>query len=234
MRALAARPAAAGRAARCPCVVPPAHQPTAHCLLDLSTAHAFRHLAPADWTAPREEVGPEGWDALEGAYAFRYQDTEGAWLAGWLAGWLTGWLIGGLPVGRFGCLESDAAACSAPLERGAAAEGPRAGRLTSCAHGTSHPRLALTRPAPSPPSACPALRAGTRAPLYLKCLALGPQLLVHWAAGGGGSGNAGADQQPRAFELDTAAYTAEGADAAPACYKDVAGLVGLLRRVLGL
>lgn len=31
----------------------------------------------ADWAAPRDEVGPGGWDALQGAYAFRYQDIEG-------------------------------------------------------------------------------------------------------------------------------------------------------------
>eukprot|EP00887_Chlorella_sp_A99_P006670 scaffold3.g6670.t1 len=30
-----------------------------------------------DWEVEREEVGAEGWDALDGAYAFRYQDTEG-------------------------------------------------------------------------------------------------------------------------------------------------------------
>lgn len=31
----------------------------------------------ADFAAPREEVGTEGWDALPGAYAFRYQDVAG-------------------------------------------------------------------------------------------------------------------------------------------------------------
>ncbi len=37
-------------------------------------------LAPrhaTDFSASREEVAPTGWDALPGAYAFRYQDTEG-------------------------------------------------------------------------------------------------------------------------------------------------------------
>ena len=32
----------------------------------------------ADFATSREEVGPEGWNELEGgSYAFRYQDTEG-------------------------------------------------------------------------------------------------------------------------------------------------------------
>lgn len=37
------------------------------------------HAPPrfADFLASREEVAPTGWDALPGAYAFRYQDTEG-------------------------------------------------------------------------------------------------------------------------------------------------------------
>lgn len=34
-------------------------------------------LCPADFAAQREEVGSEGWADLDGAYAFRYQDTDG-------------------------------------------------------------------------------------------------------------------------------------------------------------
>lgn len=104
----------------------------------------------SDFATSREEVGPEGWDSLEAAYAFRYQDTTDA------------------------------------------------GRL----------------------------------PLYVKCLAVGPQLLVHWVAGAGSSGGGGGGQEPHTLELDSAAFTTE-AGAVPACYRDTPQLVAKLRQQLG-
>ncbi|PSC76580.1 putative proteasome inhibitor [Micractinium conductrix] len=114
-----------------------------------------------DFSADRDEVAPDGWDALPGAYAFRYLDTE-----------------------------------------------------------------------------------GQRAPLYLKCLAVGDQLLLHWTAGtagqnpgsGGGGGGGGASApaagEPGSLELDAAAYTTDAATA-PACYKHMAQLLAKLSEALG-
>ena len=66
--------------------------------------------------------------------------------------------------------------------------------------------------------------AGKRAPMYVKCLVVGGQLLVHWVAG------ASAASEPHTVELDTAAFTTD-APAPPDCYKDMAGLVAKLRWV---
>lgn len=126
----------------------------------LVAAGAAAEDESTDWTASKEEVGPAGWESLPGAYAFRYQDTE-----------------------------------------------------------------------------------GKRPPLYLKCIATGVQLLVHWVAGAApsGSGGAGAggnasagasSAEPCTLELDTAAYTTD-APAAPDCYKAMPELLGKLRKSLG-
>ena len=72
--------------------------------------------------------------------------------------------------------------------------------------------------------------AAGRLPLYVKCLAVGPQLLVHWVAGAGSSGGGGGGQEPHTLELDSAAFTTE-AGAVPACYRDTPQLVAKLRSV---
>ena len=78
--------------------------------------------------------------------------------------------------------------------------------------------------------------AAGRLPLYVKCMAVGPQLLVHWVAGpgssSGGGGGGGGGQEPRTLELDSAAFTTEAA-AVPACYRDMPQLVAKLRSVSG-
>lgn len=66
----------------------------------------------------------------------------------------------------------------------------------------------------------PPSHAGSRAPLYVKCLAVGSQLLVHWVGASGG-------KVPLTLELDTAAYTID-APAAPACYQRTNELVSKL------
>lgn len=70
--------------------------------------------------------------------------------------------------------------------------------------------------------------AGARSPLYVKCLSLGPQLLVHWLPGGGAAAvGTGSSPEPHTLELDVAAYTTD-APAAPTCYKDAGKLVAQL------
>ena len=123
------------------------------------------------------------------------------------------------------------------LGRTAAALRPAAGRVSSFV------RPAASRCGPSHPVLlCDAfpLTAGQRAPLYLKCLAVGDQLLLHWTAGtagqnpgsGGGGGGGGASApaagEPGSLELDAAAYTTDAATA-PACYKHMAQLLAKLR-----
>lgn len=110
----------------------------------------------------------------------------------------------------------------------------RAGACSPAA-GCRNRSLPTKRLCPPHALGTPALHAGKRAPLYVKSLAVGDQLLVHWVAGAGlfgAGGSSSAAKEPQAFELDTSAYTTD-ALAAPACYKDMGGLVGKLRCVGG-
>lgn len=77
-------------------------------------------------------------------------------------------------------------------------------------------------------------RAGKRPPLFLKCLPLGGQLLVHWVAGpapGTGAGSSSGGGGPRTLELETAAYTTD-ASSAPDCYRAMPELLSKLRWVV--
>lgn len=76
---------------------------------------------------------------------------------------------------------------------------------------------------------------GKRPPLFLKCLPLGGQLLVHWVAGpapGTGAGSSSGGGGPRTLELGTAAYTTD-ASSAPDCYRAMPELLSKLRSSLG-
>ncbi|KAL4431594.1 hypothetical protein ABPG77_001436 [Micractinium sp. CCAP 211/92] len=77
---------------------------------------------------------------------------------------------------------------------------------------------------------------GKRPPLFLKCLVLGNQLLVHWVAGpapGTGAGSSGGNSgEPHTLELDTGAYTTD-AGSAPDCYRSMPELLAKLRQSLG-
>ncbi len=67
----------------------PARRPSTPCMVLVKSARpcltaACHHCSQTccmclhvDFEHELEEVGPEGWDSLEDAYAFRYQDTEG-------------------------------------------------------------------------------------------------------------------------------------------------------------
>jgi proteasome inhibitor subunit 1 (PI31) len=65
-----------------------------------------------------------------------------------------------------------------------------------------------------------------RAPLFLKCIAAGPKLLVQWLAGSNGSG------QTQVVELDLNKFTTEAA-AAPAAYQNTEDLMKTLDTGLG-
>ncbi|EFN53306.1 hypothetical protein CHLNCDRAFT_136975 [Chlorella variabilis] len=67
---------------------------------------------------------------------------------------------------------------------------------------------------------------GKRAPVYVKGLVLGGQLLVHWVEGDSPT------SEPRTLELDAAAFTTDE-PAAPACYQHTTELVAKLRQHLG-
>jgi len=64
-----------------------------------------------------------------------------------------------------------------------------------------------------------ATASGKRAPLFLKCIVVGPKLLVQWMAG--------SSAQTHVLELDIDKYTTEAA-ASPAAYKNVEDLVKIL------
>lgn len=86
------------------------------------------------------------------------------------------------------------------------------------------PSACLACPPGLAPHACPQRHrpAGKRAPVYVKGLVLGGQLLVHWVEGDSPT------SEPRTLELDAAAFTTDE-PAAPACYQHTTELVAKLR-----